>query len=328
MKKWGIIFILFLLAGCSNLDFEKNLVIKDAQIEKPKYPNILELGHAISVDEVPVWDTYSSAEDKSIGELISDKNYMALYYGGLNEVSSVEDLEKILLNRLENFSPFIGIHYFGMEPPMKQMEEMYKEWMNRHDQISATLLNYYYFTERLDDGYFIHIENDFTMSSTDLNLVKNKMDEMYSQLKIDSLSDYEKVKALYKFVMDRMTYVSNDMKSQHSPMGFIFHGEGVCQAYAISLHMLLERAGIESRYIIGEINKEIEPNPLLNGHAWNMVKLDGNWYHLDPTWDDGEEEWMYFLVPDDYMEMTRSWEKQFYDAAPNFYNLKRKAVSK
>lgn len=47
-----------------------------------------------------------------------------------------------------------------------------------------------------------------------------------------------------------------------------------------------------------------------------MVKLEGNWYHLDPTWDDGEEIWLSFLVSDGIIESSRSWEKQYYESAP------------
>lgn len=57
-----------------------------------------------------------------------------------------------------------------------------------------------------------------------------------------------------------MEYVSNDQSTQNSPMVFIFHGEGVCQAYANSHHMLLERVGIKSRYIIGDIHEDLVPD--------------------------------------------------------------------
>lgn len=36
--------------------------------------------------------------------------------------------------------------------------------------------------------------------------------------------------------------------------------------------------GLKSKYIVGFPNKG-------HGHAWNQVRIDGNWYNVDPTWD-------------------------------------------
>ncbi len=53
-------------------------------------------------------------------------------------------------------------------------------------------------------------------------------------------------------------------------------GETVCDGYAAAFQMLAKYAHIESYMLI---NDEED-------HAWNLAKLDGNWYHLDCTWDD------------------------------------------
>ena len=82
------------------------------------------------------------------------------------------------------------------------------------------------------------------------------MDRIIEEINVGSLSELEKVEVLYQYVMDRMEYVDGGLLEHHSPYGFIMNGEGVCQAYAVSLHMLLERAGIESRYIIGNIHDD------------------------------------------------------------------------
>ena len=53
-------------------------------------------------------------------------------------------------------------------------------------------------------------------------------------------------------------------------------GTAVCQGYAEAYMDLLQRAGLECILI--------ESTPM--DHCWNLVKLDGNWYHIDSTWDD------------------------------------------
>lgn len=315
MKKLNVIFIIF-LTGCYN---ENEILIDMPDLHIAEVEEIEGLEYAISLEKVPVNEAYRDAQGKTIEELLSNLNYMAYIYGGLDVVNNESELESLLLKRLETFDVNIGIYYKGEDAPMIKLESMYKEWLNTHDQISATVLGYGYFVERVSEGYFIHLENNFTMNRHELDMVNKRMDEMVAELNLDGMGDIDKVETLYQFVMERMEYVGNGQNTQHSPMGFIFHGEGVCQAYAISLHMLLERIGLESRYIIGEIHKDqvLEGEPI--GHAWNMVKLDGNWYHLDPTWDDGGERWLYFLVSDGIMEFSRTWEKRYYESAPNSF---------
>lgn len=62
----------------------------------------------------------------------------------------------------------------------------------------------------------------------------------------------------------------------HTACGAILDNVGVCQSYTLAYKILCNRAGIE--------NIPIYSTQL--GHMWNLVKLDGNWYHVDVTYDD------------------------------------------
>lgn len=43
-------------------------------------------------------------------------------------------------------------------------------------------------------------------------------------------------------------------------------------------------------------------------HAWNLVKIDGNWYHVDTTWEDGNPG-KYVSLTDDEMRKDHKWEQ-------------------
>lgn len=58
--------------------------------------------------------------------------------------------------------------------------------------------------------------------------------------------------------------------------GVMVKGSAVCEGYSKALSDLLGRVGIPSTCL----------NVETSGHAWNMVFLDGSWYHIDATWDD------------------------------------------
>ena len=63
-----------------------------------------------------------------------------------------------------------------------------------------------------------------------------------------------------------------------SAYGALVEGMAVCEGYAEAYHLVLERLGIPCLAVLGESREQ--------AHQWNMVQLDGTWYHVDLTWDD------------------------------------------
>lgn len=91
--------------------------------------------------------------------------------------------------------------------------------------------------------------------------------------------------------------------------GVLLHGMGVCQSYALAYEMLLRAVGIESIYITGEAGTGSDTE----SHAWNLVKINGKWYHVDCTWDDpigGSETRIYFGLTDELISRDHTWAGQ------------------
>ncbi len=80
---------------------------------------------------------------------------------------------------------------------------------------------------------------------------------------------------------------ANEIDRIRSICGVFIDGKAVCAGYAKAMQFLLQKCGIESAYAAGEICKE--NGTLGGGHAWNIVKIDGDYYYLDTTWDDGSD---------------------------------------
>lgn len=311
MKKWLWFIPVLILAGCYT---EKAGPV----IEVEPYvasADLSELRYAYNLEKVEVIESFRDAKGKTINELFQNENYIAYAYGEMRIAETLDEFLQAVEEQLRDHDKIAAFYYKNDKMPLVEMEALYKKLMNTDDEISATLLWYTYSVERVDGGIFIDIYHEFTTQRYEMEQIGAKMDELIASLELNNMTDYEKVETLYQYVMDRMTYKDLGTNLAHSPMGFLLHGEGVCQAYAISLHMLLERAGLESRYIIGEILPEFLADDEYGGHAWNMVKLEGHWYHLDATWDDDAPEWYHFLVSDDVMAQSRTWEKQYYDEA-------------
>ena len=66
-----------------------------------------------------------------------------------------------------------------------------------------------------------------------------------------------------------------------SAYGALVKGKACCAGYAAAFDALCKACGLESEYVVGPIDPAG-----LNGHAWNKIKLDGEWYWVDVTWED------------------------------------------
>lgn len=79
--------------------------------------------------------------------------------------------------------------------------------------------------------------------------------------------------------------------------GVFVKGSAVCTGYATAYRLVMEILGIENAVIVN--NKEAE-DPAY--HIWNYVKYNGNWYHVDVTWNDSEVDSLrndYFMLTDE-----------------------------
>lgn len=139
----------------------------------------------------------------------------------------------------------------------------------------------------------------------------------------ESMTDFEKELALHDYLVKNCKYSQNVSQSAGSDIyrayGALVNGDAVCNGYTEALQLLFTCVGIESRFVIGTADGV--------DHAWNLVRLDGEWYHLDATWNDpvpdNEEVAIhsFFNVTDTIMEKSHAWEKKDYpDASGMNYN--------
>ena len=105
----------------------------------------------------------------------------------------------------------------------------------------------------------------------------------------DGMTDLEKAMIITEYIIKGMYYAYEDDGITpvddmwaHSMAGFAMHGSGVCETYAKSFMYLCQLNGVEC--IIGSGMGRGE------AHAWNYVKLDGEWYGADITWTDNSGE--------------------------------------
>ncbi|MEG6613014.1 WG repeat-containing protein [Pseudoclostridium thermosuccinogenes] len=142
----------------------------------------------------------------------------------------------------------------------------------------------------------------------------NEAKKILKKLINDSMSEYEKVYAIHKYVTDTVRYDVNDYDStprvSYSAYGAIKYHYAVCEGFAELMDIMLKLAGIETMIVVGHASD--------TPHAWNLVKISGNYYHLDATWDSFSKT-LYFLKSDEYTSREKTWDRDKYPAAPKNY---------
>lgn len=127
----------------------------------------------------------------------------------------------------------------------------------------------------------------------------------------DGMSSYDKEAAIYAWVVQNVGYdwthqdiMAETPRESFGPYGGLVNHSAVCLGYATSFQLLADLSGLECITVVGASFSSEED------HAWNMVRLDGNWYCLDTTWDANAREqglypdgwtWRFFNVTSDYM---------------------------
>jgi len=148
--------------------------------------------------------------------------------------------------------------------------------------------NYYLYDTIEVDGYyydimgFKYIYDDLSVVKEKRAQIKDKADIIINKINSDNgLTDLEKVLLVHDYI-GKNAYYQPDKKLiedfyYHTLDSALLEGVTVCQGYTLAMTYILNRLGIECISCrCDEVN-----------HVWNCVKIDGKWYHIDLTWNDG-----------------------------------------
>lgn len=156
------------------------------------------------------------------------------------------------------------------------------------------------------NGEYIKFQSQIYQTTTeadalDEDTVAGKVNAIVESVVTDGMGEYAKALALHDWLTHNADY--DTTYTNYTPEGVLLEGSGVCQSYALAYQLLLQKAGISCLYVTGTAGGQ--------GHAWNLVKLGGDWYHVDCTWDDpvggGQESRAYFALPDSMMARDHTW---------------------
>lgn len=173
-------------------------------------------------------------------------------------------------------------------------------------------------TTQISDAY--KSGNASNLSDKDketLGMAKSVLDEIIT----DGMSDYEKELAVYKWMTANIGFDSGSMtaipedesKPVDNPNGVLKNHEAVCVGYATTFRLFMQMLGIDCMVV----------HDSHLSHSWDIVKLDGQWYHTDIYSDagSGEGNFSHFNLNDETMMSSQEWNTDFFPAADGYeYN--------
>lgn len=131
----------------------------------------------------------------------------------------------------------------------------------------------------------IEIQIEKTYSQEEIDQINIVFKQMYDSLISSTMTDREKIETIHdyiiqntKFDTDKSDNINNpnfvDIYKSSTAYGTLINHYAICAGYTDAMSLFLDAFGIKNYRVASE------------NHIWNFVYLDGNWYHLDLTWDD------------------------------------------
>ena len=142
-------------------------------------------------------------------------------------------------------------------------------WVHNREKIYKTTYS--------DSDYCVFTPG-YTYTDGEIDEIQTAMEQSFQEVRAlipEDASDYEKVRIVYKYVIDHTQYQTGE--DDQSIAGVFWKKSAVCAGYAGAVQYLLERLDIPCIYVDGSTKGSTE------GHAWDIVKIGQEYYYVDAT---------------------------------------------
>lgn len=181
-------------------------------------------------------------------------------------------------------------------------------------------------------GYSISFDYiyDRKKASEIIKRMDDQAEYIISQFIMDDMSDFEKCVSIHDYMTENVHYNFSAMSVDYVYDAFTAEGalikkQAVCIGISKAMVLILGKIHIPCTIVQGM--STIDGQEV--AHGWNLVRLSGNFYHIDVTWDLQEvnhfssRSHMYMNLDDESMLNNHSWEIEAYPTcnsnAENYY---------
>ncbi len=202
------------------------------------------------------------------------------YYSRLTD--SQKKIYESIANGVRNFqSEFVVREYIAgsKDEFANEVNVAIEAFINDHPEVFYLKSQYSSYILESFNGNIGYVKVNYT---DDVEIINQKIDMMDQKIdeytkNLEGKTEYEKEVIIHDLLAYDVSYstVEDLPREYHTSEGALLNGIGVCDSFTKALQLLYDRVGIDSIIVLG----------MLDGspHAWNLVKIENEWYHVDLT---------------------------------------------
>lgn len=233
----------------------------------------------------------------------------------VNMTDKEREMEAKIYEQLTLVNSDIGFSWFdGLS--MAWAKSMMADVINDHPELFYVSTN---FSTASSGGRITNIYPKYSMTKSEIEAAKKVfnagVDKALAQVD-NTMDDLQKALVIHDYICDNSYYCENGDIS-HSAYGFFKDGKVVCAGYTLAYSYIMNKLGVPCEYVTS----------ISMSHAWNTIKIKGNWYNVDLTYDNeirsvcpsqnrcvyGVTRHKWFMKSDKYFESDHSGRDTFDD---------------
>ncbi|KFM95170.1 peptidase [Bacillus clarus] len=228
-----------------------------------------------------------------------------------------QEIKKHIDNRKENITITYKTKNNNIKEVMNTLVKAYDKVVDSDEYLKYNVASTNYSIRGIPGNYTFTLNIKYRESKQQTQYVKTQTKSIVNSIVKTGMDGHEKVKVIHDYIVKHVSYDTS--YKAYTAYEALANRSAVCQGYALLTYQLLKEAGIESHIVTGTGNGQ--------AHAWNIVKIEGKWYHLDTTFDDpipdkqGRVTYSYFNMSDEQLGKDHQWDRSKYPKAiTTYYN--------
>ncbi|SKB68990.1 Transglutaminase-like superfamily protein [Lysinibacillus sp. AC-3] len=279
----------------------------------------IKVAEVLLQDELESEEEESSMDPKELANKAPSAEYSAedLFSTTLfKEDPAMLQFSKKIEKHISSFDPNFTVMYRGKldwDTFEEQINDLYNILNFVNPYTTGYIQDYNWEAWEVDNGYEVEFDFTYITDAKKEKKVDAYVQDFAKKFITDDMDDFHRAKAVNDFVVQLATYTEKGDSQGQAVYELISKETGVCQAYTLLAYRLFLATGLDAKYVYGYSDNQL--------HAWNLVSVNGDWYHIDTTWNDITPSepyaisYAYFLVNDEKLSEDHIWANENYFAA-------------
>lgn len=140
-----------------------------------------------------------------------------------------------------------------------------------------------HYKTRTQGGQLIAFLPEYRMDRQEYTARCNELVAVLESIPMPAQGEFERELAAHDYLVRNCAYTLTDSDGEKNTVyGALVKGSAACEGYSRAMLLMLELLGMEAYIVTGNASNS---SGFSGGHAWNKVRVAGEWYYLDATWD-------------------------------------------